>query len=550
MSYRIEPVPRADEIDEGLAARVFDPLWLLARQWQLGEFRAQDAMSPAVVHLRGRSTPLTGWRAGPDTRWHPYDPAGQPLEALVEAEGGGPDLRGRLEAGAHLLRLLRAAGLEHYLDRLVAAHPFPDGLDWGGDALLAAVAAATPDRDAVAATVGALAAGQDGGLGARPEDAGALRAAAEEWLRWYPAAGATAAASPAAWDPQRLEHRFSVASADAVLEADEYTGDGIDWYDFDVAATGAVGTPGGETDHFELRAVPAPVRYGGMPASRYWEMEDARFDYGGVDVSAVDLGRLLLVEFVTVYGNDWFLAPLELRVGTLTVLDDVIATDVAGRHFRLGRAGAGDANWNLFTLSRTVRPGDKPPPADPVDGALFLPSSLPFALESDPVEEAMLLRDELANMAWAIERVVEDDVGERTDRREAWLRDRPAAPPPGPLPAYRVETLVPDYWVPLLPERLDRDGSVQLRLVPFATPVPTGADGEATIVQVGPKGRLLGQVEWLFEEEVPRSGAVVSRLRRRGRWYDGRILGWTGRRKRIGRGEGSSGLRFDVIEPD
>ena len=30
-------------------------------------------------------------------------------------------------------------------------------------------------------------------------------------------------------------------------------------------------------------------------------------------------------------------------------------------------------------------------------------------------------------------------------------------------------------------------------------------------------------------------------------WFDGRSLLWLGRRKRPGRGEGSSGLRFDVI---
>jgi len=29
-------------------------------------------------------------------------------------------------------------------------------------------------------------------------------------------------------------------------------------------------------------------------------------------------------------------------------------------------------------------------------------------------------------------------------------------------------------------------------------------------------------------------------------WFDGRSLLWLGRRKRPGRGEGSSGLRFDV----
>ena len=32
------------------------------------------------------------------------------------------------------------------------------------------------------------------------------------------------------------------------------------------------------------------------------------------------------------------------------------------------------------------------------------------------------------------------------------------------------------------------------------------------------------------------------------RWFDGNPLLWIGRRKTIGRGEGSSGLRFDVVK--
>jgi hypothetical protein len=33
----------------------------------------------------------------------------------------------------------------------------------------------------------------------------------------------------------------------------------------------------------------------------------------------------------------------------------------------------------------------------------------------------------------------------------------------------------------------------------------------------------------------------------RTRWYNGKIVSWYGRRKRTGRGEGSSGLRFDLV---
>lgn len=51
------------------------------------------------------------------------------------------------------------------------------------------------------------------------------------------------------------------------------------------------------------------------------------------------------------------------------------------------------------------------------------------------------------------------------------------------------------------------------------------------------------------DEEVPREGARVTRSYQYSRWIDGSTYLWIGRRKRPGRGEGSSGLRFDVVEP-
>jgi len=47
------------------------------------------------------------------------------------------------------------------------------------------------------------------------------------------------------------------------------------------------------------------------------------------------------------------------------------------------------------------------------------------------------------------------------------------------------------------------------------------------------------------EEEVPRSGKLVTRSYQHARWLDGRTLTWIGRRVTTGRGEGTSGLAFD-----
>jgi hypothetical protein len=50
------------------------------------------------------------------------------------------------------------------------------------------------------------------------------------------------------------------------------------------------------------------------------------------------------------------------------------------------------------------------------------------------------------------------------------------------------------------------------------------------------------------EEEVPREGRRVTRSYQLARWIDGTTFLWLGRRASVGRGEGSSGLRFDIAE--
>jgi hypothetical protein len=48
---------------------------------------------------------------------------------------------------------------------------------------------------------------------------------------------------------------------------------------------------------------------------------------------------------------------------------------------------------------------------------------------------------------------------------------------------------------------------------------------------------------------VPRSGVDVVRTFQLARWIDGRYVLWCGRSRRTGKGEGSSGLRFDSVGP-
>jgi hypothetical protein len=191
-----------------------------------------------------------------------------------------------------------------------------------------------------------------------------------------------------------------------------------------------------------------------------------------------------------------------------------------------------------------VEPGDATGVA--ISNLFFLPPTV-RALEGPVLEEVMLLRDELANLGWAIERRLESplEVGLETVKDVAELA--PALAAPRDVPAYRLATRVPKHWVPLLPVRVSAT-SAEVRLARGAVldlqGIPHVVSAQARILDVGdPAGRLL-----IREEEVPREGLVVRRNYQAARWYDGRLFVWAGNRASVGRGEASSGLAFDALE--
>src|SRR5689334_25250577 len=48
---RLEGRPRTHHFDRALGAEIRDPLWMLTKQWQLGEFRGDDAGSPVQARI-------------------------------------------------------------------------------------------------------------------------------------------------------------------------------------------------------------------------------------------------------------------------------------------------------------------------------------------------------------------------------------------------------------------------------------------------------------------------------------------------------------------
>jgi hypothetical protein len=126
----------------------------------------------------------------------------------------------------------------------------------------------------------------------------------------------------------------------------------------------------------------------------------------------------------------------------------------------------------------------------------------------------------------------------------------PAVPaPPDGMPYYDLSSEVPAPWVPLLPVQVPVTGGQMLRRLKRGAVLV--ADGSREVRHA--LGEILntGSELLLHDEEVPREGARVTRHYELARWIDGSTLLWPSRRKQVGRGEGSSGLRYDrIVEPD
>lgn len=388
---------------------------------------------------------------------------GEPLEVLVEREPVTTGLSGedvpparlRADAGQTYLRFLAREGVtpddgtyaaadlvdsnagepERFLlgepdaaldpaDRRFVS--LTDGRAVDGHAVYAALVAAVPGiRDAAGWEAPSWPSSADG----LPVPAGeslsdGLKRAATGFVDWYadlydePESGENPA-----WQDDRQEHQFSVATGPAegetVLKAEEYPGGDLDWYAFSVAS-GPLDTlsppSAADSDLTESDTTDVTLnrlRYRGMPASRWWEFEDAAVNLDDVPAGPEELSKLLLLDFSLVHGDDWFLFPLTAPIGTLTRITDLTVTDTFGQTTEIEPVTKSTDRWNAFAFDDL--PEDVAENGEP---GLFLPPTLAESESSDPVERVAFARDEMANLAFAVEERVESPVGSPLEREE------------------------------------------------------------------------------------------------------------------------------------
>jgi hypothetical protein len=547
---RLEPRARADDMGRSLQAQIRDPLWMLARQWQVGEFLGSDGGSPVQATIATETQPLTSYRPGP-----PGSAAAGaldetlPLEAHVEREEVTLGLRGRVQLGLRLEAFLRdegvsSAGIDEFRSTYAidgpatapSAVPDPEGDAWRAIALGRVADGVKAYVDAAASLPSYPA---NGPTLSAPDEQNALPAL--ERLVAFRNSLYSEPDRDSAWVERQLHHELAIGSESAALtarlESDEFGGGRLDWYSFELAGGPLGSGQPAQVDSRERNFLPNHVTLQGQPNATWWELEDGRTDFGSTDLEKVDLAKLLVMQFAMLYGNDWFELPLPVELGSLASVTQLVVTDTFGQRTLIRPTGASEPEpWSVFSMSGV------PPERD----LLLLAPTLGRVQDGDALEEVSFLRDEMAAMGWAVEQRVPGQLDTSLDRHEAYMARLAAEPPvsavsPGPDDPqirYLVGTSVPDNWIPLVPVT-STERSFLFRRGVMGQPGAEGAQGD-----------LLGSGRpfYLAEEAVPRAGVQAVRRFRRARWIDGSTVVWRGRQASLGRGPGWSGLAFDVVE--
>jgi len=536
---RLEASPRSVDFTRSLRAEVRDPMWMLTRQWQLGEFQGEDAATPVGARILARQQHADRVVLGANPMLS-YDDA-IPIETCVEREA----LKGDLGLAVELARAywkLDPALITANKPALIAKYPLtfsPEANDYEGSQLFAAAQTrwwngfsmytdmTTPGVDASKTRFREWLDGEGSISGA---DKTAMNALVEALVAWC---GRMYSQPPSpdetAWKPSQLEYGFTLATPPAqqqVLRADEYYQSHVDWYSFDldnrqqVLGDGEIvsTTPPDEGDLTSF--IPSPISFKGMPNPRFWQLEENQTDFGALSVSPTGLLHLAFAEFGLIYSNDWFMLPFPMPFNSLCEVRGIVVTDVFGQETLIRPVGRGPGtDWHRWVMFQNTDRGS----AASNSNKFYLASSITHLLESEPIEKINFLRDEAAKMVWGVENVVPSlaGLGVRGDEMDI------GAPPPAPfVPAgratirYVAGTTVPTNWIPFLPVHLPGSNNeirLQRARLPGAPPA---------------RGRILTEVPppyFVNEEEVPRAGVLVERTWQRARWTEGQTYLWLGR---------------------
>lgn len=549
---RLEGLPRQAEFEKSLRAETADPLWMLTRQWQLGEFQGEDAgtacqakilseeQEPGVLAISGKASKK-------------YDPSQTPLEPEVEHEAVEVNLFLQVQMGRQFFRILSEQGRKRLRPAFLERFPLSsdqNAQDREGVLFAQTVLGKFPDGHAIlqAMTDGTFQDWVNNEAAFKVADRNLLTTTiAEQFQVWYKALYYQGESGQNAWTPERMEYNFHLEMPNpengktVVLEADQYASGKLDWSSFDENVRS---TPSEIQQTGQLRVgvqtfIPTPLQYSGIPNPRFWQMEDGQIDFAKIQSGTTGLLSMLITEYGITYSNDWFVLPYPMKINTYCEVKNILVTDVFGQHVLIEPTFTDpEVAWHEFAMFRHTERHDLQSPRN----RFYLAPSILKLQQSEPLEKVNFMRDEMTNMVWAIENTVPSIAGGGREVKLIRPRFSPLDEPDNPESKvrYLAGTSVPENWIPFIP--VHKNGSEQEIRLQRAKIPNAPAPSSLLLKEQQP-------VHFIEEEEVPRAGVIVKRAFKRTRWIDGKTILWVGRTKTTGRGEGWSGLMFDRLLP-
>jgi len=526
-SWRLEPDPQQRSFTAGFSAAVHDPVWFLARQWQMGEHQGEQASTPVLVQLLVAHTPIERPPAIPG-----LDPTVTPAEAIVEAEPNDWWTIGRrIRIGAIVAKQANLDPAAADPAHLLAAPPPPfTPLERLGDRL-------PPPYERLAGHFDGLALWRDRailGLGDAP----------------FAGLGIPEP-RPTLWQSDQLVYEagfpLGAPANDRELRLTRHRGGRVDWFSADARAPD--GTPTFEPDGevVDTSVYPLPLQYPGAPNSRWWEIEDAAVDIGGYPPDTSHFATTLLIDLIASHGDDWFVFPVDARVGHVVTLQSPTVVDSFGEVYELTPPD----DWWLFRTTDL----------DNRSLVVWLRALVPA--EGRPLESVLLGLDEYSNILWAVERrIAGHDLSppERTPAEEAAnpllaQPDRSGAPDDRKQFVYVPGQETVPFWHPYqVEDRPDAIGRTRRRFVQRRLADLTRVQPEllpaahAEVLRAFDNG--VEVVHEIAPATVPSIGVVLERRYVLARDVAGNPVLWLQRQRMPFLSPPSRSLRFDVLAED
>jgi hypothetical protein len=631
---KLEGRARSQNMDRSTKAEIYDPLWFLTRQWQLGELMGEDvgsALTAQIAYQTTRPSHIGNDKMGPLKTMDPQSNHhhGHPVAATRHLQFELTTQQ-RSHTGIQFLKLCRQIDAinNEALNDIIAQFPIvipeiPTESNWDdqlhatkfhAQGKLSNVAALykkrIPDGHSIYTDLTSATPTLSVSLGVKAayiklmENLYPHLKASNEGDGWhtenlgydykwaYPKEGA-----------EEIEHMVMGNHAEAT--------DGADWYGADVLnpALSTIENPVTDlTPYRENKVFPIVLtraNFPGMPARRWWEMEDGHIDLGNIEGDKTETVKQIISEFASVYSNDWFVIPFRRNEQDLVSVKGIMVKDSFGEYTyiknALAAAGsntlvddqAAAFDWNLFhhdvaAEAETILAGN----AGKSLHAGFVLGSTRTIASSEPIERIEFIRDEMDNRVWAVESLIASQLGGShnggviSEELLAYIRsltgDVEEINPTNVDLIYKLGNTLPENYIPFvavrdgnMPEPFSsRSIALQRGWMPrtvgdkitrvrprtkilrwmldendrllddLGNPIITGTQGNPLlgVTQTAAQNRFL-----LKEELIPRTGLTITDRYYYGRDYNGGLHLWLGRSVKNGTEANSAQLSFDQV---